>query len=186
MPILDPAGTGECEFRVIVERIRDASALPDVQQDPFRRQQSKQKPRRNVVWVPLSGEPLDQVTELRSQRVSAALRVEWLLEEWLIVEARITGVGSKDADGFEDAERIRRNVVAAFVKVTRELGRKSEVGGHQWLTQQEGAAADALGGAETVIQQFRFRVPIPKSTQSTTTITAATHTCTVDDSLPNP
>lgn len=181
MPFLDPRGTGECEFREIVGRIETACDMPDVDHHVFRLSQTEHKQPRTVVWVPLDGSPVGQTTNQAPwSQPSKSLRTEWLLEEDLTVEARITGTSCNDASGFEDAERIRRNVVAAFRFVTSELRRKSEVGPHVWMTQQDGQAAHMHGGTEVVVQRFAFRQLLPKSTHTTVEIQGAGHSCSIE------
>lgn len=158
----------------------------ELPQDCYRiKQSSAEKGRRNVVWIPLGGDPAEQGTALKYVRPSTVVQTDFLLEEALDVEARITGVGQNLGDGFKDAELIRRNLIAAFHKATALQGirLKGEIGPHQWITQQEGAAAHANNNAETVVQRFRFRVPIPKSTHRTVALTGFSDTCEIDTNL---
>ena len=182
MAILDEVF--ESDFRKLVERIWAAADLPKtVGLGVFRLAQAEHKHDRNVVWVPMGGGPVEDSfpgkPTKRNQR-----SIDWLVFEDLRIEARITGCGDEDRDGFEDGEWIRRNLLAAFhqVAIAGDFP-GSMIGNHQWNTQQSPAeAAHAYGGKELVVQAFTVRMPIAKRSQRTVTIVGHTHSC---DLLPS-
>jgi len=167
----------QCEFRGMVERIMERADLgDDVGVGWMRLAEGEHQALRSVVWIPRGGTPSNvQPFTIQWQGKS----YDFLGTEALRVDCLIRGHAEGESiDGFEDTESMRRQILAAYWQLSRELRPSAGIGRHTWQTQNEGAESHSLNNRQLCIQEFEWHQPIVKDVQDTVTLAGAPeHNC---------
>lgn len=163
-------------FETTVECLGKAAAIPDCDWVHDRKQISKCKARRRVVWIPTGGSnSADDVPSGSTNRVMDGKPVSFqpVYRDMLTIECHIV------AESFFDVESIRRAILAAVKSESLRAGDPKALtpGNYRYPLQADGQASDMHGDTQTCIQTYTLNTLIAGRHSELVAVTSVTHTC---------